>query len=577
MVIARNSTFAFKDRPTDIREVGARLGARYVVEGSTRRAGDQLRVVAQLIDAETGVHLWSQSYDRRVADVFAVQTDVTRQIVAALVSYVRRFGIRRRRPGGRPNRCRPTSWCCRAARSISATRPIRQRPGRRASCSPGRWRSIPAMPTAHAQLGLMDIVEHMNGVARDEGGGDLAAGLAQAREAIRLEPDLALAYQVLSYGLAESGDYQGGLQAAERAVELNASDPDSLMALAKAQVRFGSYDAAVANAALARRLHPMAPDYYAYVHGQALYAAGREDEARQVMDECLLDVPRERNCLRTLAVALVRLDRVAEAQRGHGPAGRTGSDLLRGGRAAAASVRQVAADGALPRRPRRRRGACRPEPGGHAAPRGRRLGRPLLRQPQLRRRLRAQHEFLHLAGDRGREAVDEADVARDLVVGDAAVAEGADLGLGGGGAVLEHDRGAQLLAELLVRHAEALHVLDRWVGVEELLDLAGIDVLAAADHHVLDPADDVAEALGVDDGEVAGVHPAGGVDRLGGAQRVVPVAAHDRVAAGAQLAGEPARDDAAVLVDQLDLEMRVDAADGGDAAVEAGRRCRSGS
>ena len=110
----------------------------------------------------------------------------------------------------------------------------------------------PGYAAAHAQLGLIDIVEHMNGVARDEeGGGDLAAGLAQAREAIRLELDLALAYQVLSYGLAESGDYQGGLQAAERAVELNPSDPDSLMALAKAQVRFGSYDEAVANAALA--------------------------------------------------------------------------------------------------------------------------------------------------------------------------------------------------------------------------------------------------------------------------------------------------------------------------------------
>ena len=85
---------------------------------------------------------------------------------------------------------------------------------------------------------------------------------------------------MLSYGLAESGDYQGGLQAAERAVELNPSDPDSLMALAKAQVRFGSYDEAVANAALARRLHPMAPGYYPYVHGQALYAAGRAEEAR---------------------------------------------------------------------------------------------------------------------------------------------------------------------------------------------------------------------------------------------------------------------------------------------------------
>ena len=146
MVIARNSTFAFKDRPTDIREVGAKLGARYVVEGSTRRAGDQLRVVAQLIDAETGVHLWSQSYDRRVEDVFAVQTDLTRQIVAVAGLLCARFGIG---GGGRAAdriRCRPTSWCCRAAPATSATRPTRRRCARRASCSPGRWRSIPAMP-----------------------------------------------------------------------------------------------------------------------------------------------------------------------------------------------------------------------------------------------------------------------------------------------------------------------------------------------------------------------------------------------------------------------------------------------
>ena len=144
-MIARNSTFAFKDRPTDIREVGAKLGARYVVEGSTRRAGDQLRVVAQLIDAETGVHLWSQSYDRQVEDVFAVQTDVTRQIVAALVSYVR--DSESAAAAGRP-----TEFAAglRAGAAGPRALPARQdRSGgdarRRATCSPGRWRSTRAM------------------------------------------------------------------------------------------------------------------------------------------------------------------------------------------------------------------------------------------------------------------------------------------------------------------------------------------------------------------------------------------------------------------------------------------------
>lgn len=313
LVIARNSTFAFKDRPTDIRDVGKRLGARYVVEGSTRRAGDQLRVVAQLIDAETGVHLWSQSYDRRIEDVFAVQTDVTRQIVAALASYVR--DSESAAAAGRP------TDSLQAYELVLQGRARYQRdkadPAAMAQARELFARAVeldPSYATAHAQLGLIDIVEHMSGIANGSGAGDLPAGLAQAREAIRLEPDLALAYQVLSYGLAESGDYQGGLQAAERAAELNPSDPDSLMALAKAQVRFGSYDEAVANAALARRLHPMAPGYYPYVHSQALYAAGQAGEAEEVAAECLLDAPREANCLRIEAVSLVRLDRVPEAR-----------------------------------------------------------------------------------------------------------------------------------------------------------------------------------------------------------------------------------------------------------------------
>ncbi len=86
------------------------------------------------------------------------------------------------------------------------------------------------------------------------------------------------------------------------------------MSLAKAQVRFGEYDDAVVNAALARRLHPMAPDYYPYVHAQALYAAGRLDESQSVLRDCLLKSPQEPNCLRMEAAALARLERVSEAR-----------------------------------------------------------------------------------------------------------------------------------------------------------------------------------------------------------------------------------------------------------------------
>jgi adenylate cyclase len=141
---------------------------------------------------------------------------------------------------------------------------------------------------------IADVARRSNGRATAQ---ELELGLGEARQAVRLDPNLSLGYQVISFGLAVQGDYAGGLQAAKRAVELNPNDPDSMMALAKAQVRFGDYADAVANAERARRLHPMAPEYYAYVHGQALYAADRRDESATVIAECLVSAPRDANCL----------------------------------------------------------------------------------------------------------------------------------------------------------------------------------------------------------------------------------------------------------------------------------------
>jgi adenylate cyclase len=83
-VIARNSTFAYKGKAPDVRQVARDLGVRYVLEGSVRKAGDRLRVSGQLIDATTGGHVWAEKYDRPVADIFAVQDEITASVVAAI-------------------------------------------------------------------------------------------------------------------------------------------------------------------------------------------------------------------------------------------------------------------------------------------------------------------------------------------------------------------------------------------------------------------------------------------------------------------------------------------------------------
>src|SRR5262245_30386941 len=88
-VIARNSSFQYKGKAVDVRQVGRELGLHYVLEGSIRRGGNRIRIAAQLIDAATGAHRWAERYDRKLQDTFVVQDEVVRTIVAILAAHVR--------------------------------------------------------------------------------------------------------------------------------------------------------------------------------------------------------------------------------------------------------------------------------------------------------------------------------------------------------------------------------------------------------------------------------------------------------------------------------------------------------
>ena len=94
-VIARNSSFTYKGRAVDIKQVARELGVRYVLEGSVRRSGGRVRVTAQLIDAETGNHMWGERYDRAVEDVFAVQDEITTAVVTVIVPAVAEAEVQR--------------------------------------------------------------------------------------------------------------------------------------------------------------------------------------------------------------------------------------------------------------------------------------------------------------------------------------------------------------------------------------------------------------------------------------------------------------------------------------------------
>lgn len=101
-VIARNSTFIYKGRPVDIREIGRELGVRYVLEGSVRKAGDKLRITAQLIEADTGHHIWADRFDGDMSDIFELQDQITSSVIGAIQPSIRSAEVsrsRRKRPG----------------------------------------------------------------------------------------------------------------------------------------------------------------------------------------------------------------------------------------------------------------------------------------------------------------------------------------------------------------------------------------------------------------------------------------------------------------------------------------------
>lgn len=94
-VIARNSSFAYKGRAMDVKQVGRELGVRYVLEGSVRKSGDRVRITTQLIEAETGRHLWAERYDRPIDDIFALQDEITLSVIGAIEPSLRSAEVER--------------------------------------------------------------------------------------------------------------------------------------------------------------------------------------------------------------------------------------------------------------------------------------------------------------------------------------------------------------------------------------------------------------------------------------------------------------------------------------------------
>ena len=287
-VIARNSSLAYKGRAVDVKQVGRELGVRYVLEGSVRRGGTRLRITAQLVEAETGNHVWAERYDRDIGDIFAVQDEITERVVAAIEPEL--YAAENIRSERKP----PESldaWEC-VIRALSAiglgtreTNTEAERLCRRAiAISPryGQAHSLLSWALLRSTMWAGDLpklapeisAEAQTALALDERDpwahlvqGNLFNRLHRSAEAERelrrgleLNPNFALAHALLGASLAARGSHQAGIDSARHASRLSPNDRSvamfASMALMAAHVGAGSYAECVSWARLMTETHP---------------------------------------------------------------------------------------------------------------------------------------------------------------------------------------------------------------------------------------------------------------------------------------------------------------------------------
>ena len=289
-VIGRNSTFRYKGQAVDTRAVGKELGVRYVLEGSVRRAAREVRVTAQLLDAATDTHLWAETYDRDLtaAHLFDIQDDIQQKVVASIADA---YGIIARN-GLEQGKARGTASldsyeCVLLALEYNALHTAAAHLRAR-DCLTRVVEEDPSYADAWAELAYMNREEHHHGFNRREGSLDRA--LAQAREAVRLDPTSPLAHLALALAHWSRGELDGFQAAAERSLALNPNDTQVLVTVGGNMARAGDWDRGVALVEKAMELSPFHPGwpyltlfYDHYRKGE--YVAALEDAQRVNMPE----------------------------------------------------------------------------------------------------------------------------------------------------------------------------------------------------------------------------------------------------------------------------------------------------
>lgn len=311
-VIARNSSFAYKNQPVDLRIVGRELGVSTVLEGSVRKAGNRVRITAQLIDADSGSHLWADRYDRDLDDIFAVQDEVTLNIVDALKVTLQ--------PGEQERITRQDTSNTEAhdaymrGRNLMIASNINAQMYRKAVEHCQRAIELdPEYGLAYAALAVLHLYNLQNRFSGDPDASlDLAINFAA--RAVKLAPDEPLPYQAQTYAAHMVGDMQLAEQSVNKALELDPNAALSLMSRASNKIFAGTPEEALDDLEKAMRLDPGFSHQYLHFLGLAYFFLGNYEAAHLMFRERLLLASDTDSGRLLLASTLGYLERGREAR-----------------------------------------------------------------------------------------------------------------------------------------------------------------------------------------------------------------------------------------------------------------------
>ena len=310
-VIARNSTFTYKGRAVDVKQVGRELGVRYVLEGSVRKGGNRVRITAQLIDAANGAHLWADRFDGSLEDVFELQDKVAISVAGVIEPTLRQSEIDRARRK-RPDSLDAYDLCLRALPYAFTGMPD---DADKALPLVGKAIELePDYAVAHAIIAFCHEQRYLRGGLQEE---TRSAALRHARQAIAAGGDDAAALATAGFVIAVAGhDYETALTAFDRSFALSSSSALALGFSSIVRAWTGDDAIAVEQANRALRLSPFDPLIFlpyiglAYAH----FAAGRFEETVAAASLATQSNPRFTVPQILHAAALGSLDRGEDAK-----------------------------------------------------------------------------------------------------------------------------------------------------------------------------------------------------------------------------------------------------------------------